>query len=152
MGAQAILSIKTVATSIAQERVRNGAGAMSSTGSWSRDGYKDRKGRLQQKIDDGDFVGPYAMQYNARTLANARVLSGVVAGCVAGLLNYGGLSGVGIFLLVTVLHSAMMCANMASDAKRHFLKARDLFISQISGGLLSFILFWTIAYDVVHIF
>lgn len=75
-----------------------------------------------------------------------------MAGCVAGVLKFEGLSGIFVFILVTVLHSLMIFAKMAGNVERHFRKPRDIFASQFTHGLMSFILFWTLSYDMVHIF
>lgn len=53
---------------------------------------------------------------------------------------------------MTLIHSTMIAAKMGFEITRHFPKSRDLFVSQFGGGLLSFILFWTLSFDMVHIF
>lgn len=63
-----------------------------------------------------------------------------------------GLLGVAVFIVVTLIHSTMIAAKMGFEITRHFPKSRDLFVSQFGGGLLSFILFWTLSFDMVHIF
>eukprot|EP00419_Tripos_fusus_P022280 CAMPEP_0172715504 /NCGR_PEP_ID=MMETSP1074-20121228/67586_1 /TAXON_ID=2916 /ORGANISM="Ceratium fusus, Strain PA161109" /LENGTH=130 /DNA_ID=CAMNT_0013540089 /DNA_START=79 /DNA_END=471 /DNA_ORIENTATION=- len=111
-----------------------------------------KKGKVQQKEDGGEFLNIAAMQHNARTFAHARIFSGVMAGCVAGLLKYEGLAGVLVFLVITLVHSTMIFVKMKFNVSRHFPHARDVFVSQFTHGLMSFILFWTLAYDMVHIF
>eukprot|EP00928_Gymnodinium_smaydae_P058194 TRINITY_DN41426_c0_g1_i1.p2 TRINITY_DN41426_c0_g1~~TRINITY_DN41426_c0_g1_i1.p2 ORF type:complete len:130 (-),score=26.31 TRINITY_DN41426_c0_g1_i1:291-680(-) len=116
------------------------------------DGAVKGKGKVQQKDDDGEFLITMALQHNMRTMGHCRVLAGVMAGCVAGLLKYEGLSGVFVFFLITIIHSLMIWAKMAFDAGRHFPQTKDIFVNQFGHGLMSFILFWTLAYDMVHIF
>uniref|UniRef100_A0A7S1QRC8 ER membrane protein complex subunit 6 n=1 Tax=Alexandrium catenella TaxID=2925 RepID=A0A7S1QRC8_ALECA len=111
-----------------------------------------KKGKVQQKEEDGEFLILPALQNNMRTLSHARIFSGVIAGVVAGLLKCEGLAGVFVFILVTVAHSAMMFAKMSFNAHGHFPKSSDVFVSQFTSGLLPFILFWTLAFDMVHIF
>mmetsp|Transcript_120169 Transcript_120169/g.340153 ORF Transcript_120169/g.340153 Transcript_120169/m.340153 type:complete len:130 (+) Transcript_120169:120-509(+) len=111
-----------------------------------------KKGRVQQKDDEGEFLIPQALQHNARALGHCRIFSGVIAGCVAGLLKCEGLSGVFVFVLITVMHSLMIFVKMGFAVTRHFPNARDVFVNQFAHGLMSFILFWTLAYDMVHIF
>ncbi|CAK9014191.1 unnamed protein product [Durusdinium trenchii] len=110
------------------------------------------KWQVQQKDEDGEFLQMAALQQNVRTLTNCRIFAGVMAGCIAGLLKIEGLLGVGVFILVTLIHSLMIAAKMEFEVHRHFPKSRDLFVSQFGGGLLSFILFWTLSFDMVHIF
>mmetsp|Transcript_11660 Transcript_11660/g.22189 ORF Transcript_11660/g.22189 Transcript_11660/m.22189 type:complete len:114 (+) Transcript_11660:82-423(+) len=108
--------------------------------------------KVQQKDEEGDFLQMAALQENMRTLNNCRIFGGVMAGCVAGLLKIEGTLGVLVFIVVTLVHSLMICVKMGFEISRHFPKSRDLFVSQFGGGLLSFILFWTLSYDLVHIF
>eukprot|EP00933_Yihiella_yeosuensis_P064664 TRINITY_DN68126_c0_g1_i1.p1 TRINITY_DN68126_c0_g1~~TRINITY_DN68126_c0_g1_i1.p1 ORF type:complete len:126 (+),score=20.84 TRINITY_DN68126_c0_g1_i1:102-479(+) len=111
-----------------------------------------KKECVQQKDEDGEFLIMTSLQLNARTLGNCRIFSGVMAGCIAGLLKIEGLSGVLVFILTTLLHSAMIFVKMGGSVSRHFLKSHDVFTTQFLAGLMSFILFWTLAYDMVHIF
>mmetsp|Transcript_16912 Transcript_16912/g.31558 ORF Transcript_16912/g.31558 Transcript_16912/m.31558 type:complete len:132 (+) Transcript_16912:93-488(+) len=111
-----------------------------------------KKGKIQQKDDDGEFLIAAAFQHNTRTLGHSRMLSGIVAGCIAGLLRFEGLSGLCVFVAVTVLHSVIIFAKMGFNVTRHFPRTRDIFLHQFTHGLMSFILFWTLAFDTVHIF
>lgn len=52
-----------------------------------------------------------------------------------------------MFIMITLLHSLMIAAKMGFEVTRHFPKSRDLFVSQFGGGLLSFILFWTLSFE-----
>eukprot|EP00931_Biecheleriopsis_adriatica_P086937 TRINITY_DN61484_c0_g1_i1.p2 TRINITY_DN61484_c0_g1~~TRINITY_DN61484_c0_g1_i1.p2 ORF type:complete len:127 (-),score=31.84 TRINITY_DN61484_c0_g1_i1:50-430(-) len=118
-----------------------------------QDPSKDsKKGQVQQKDEDGEFMQIAALQQNLRTLSNCRILAGVMAGCIAGLLRIEGLSGALVFVTVTLIHSCMIAAKLGFEVTRHFPKTRDVFVSSFSGGLMSFILFWTLSYDMVHIF
>eukprot|EP00403_Amphidinium_massartii_P039391 CAMPEP_0178442968 /NCGR_PEP_ID=MMETSP0689_2-20121128/38533_1 /TAXON_ID=160604 /ORGANISM="Amphidinium massartii, Strain CS-259" /LENGTH=132 /DNA_ID=CAMNT_0020066721 /DNA_START=27 /DNA_END=425 /DNA_ORIENTATION=+ len=114
---------------------------------------KDRgKGKVQQKEEDGEFLNVPALQHNLRTLGHARVIAGIVAGCVAGLLKFEGLAGLFVFVFITALHSCMLFVKMGFQVARHFPHMHDVFTNQFSHGLMSFILFWTLSYDIVHIF
>lgn len=108
--------------------------------------------KVQQKDEEGEFLQMAALQQNMRTLSHCRIFAGVMAGCIAGLLKIEGLLGVAVFIVVTLIHSTMIAAKMGFEITRHFPKSRDLFVSQFGGGLLSFILFWTLSFDMVHIF
>ncbi|CAK0860674.1 unnamed protein product [Prorocentrum cordatum] len=111
-----------------------------------------KKGKVKQKEDDGEFLVMPALAANSKSLGHARVLAGAVAGCVAGLLRCEGLSGVLLFLTVTLLHSAMIYAKMGFNVTRYFQKTQDIFVRDCTHGLLPFILIWTLVYDMAHIF
>eukprot|EP00929_Paragymnodinium_shiwhaense_P122247 TRINITY_DN94877_c0_g1_i1.p2 TRINITY_DN94877_c0_g1~~TRINITY_DN94877_c0_g1_i1.p2 ORF type:complete len:127 (-),score=26.40 TRINITY_DN94877_c0_g1_i1:192-572(-) len=110
------------------------------------------KGKLQQKDDDGDFLIVAPLAHNMKTMTHCRVFSGVMAGCIAGVLMFEGVAGILIFVAVTALHSLMIWAKMGFNGARHFPTTKDVFTSQFTAGLLSFILFWTLSFDMVHIF
>mmetsp|Transcript_102851 Transcript_102851/g.245119 ORF Transcript_102851/g.245119 Transcript_102851/m.245119 type:complete len:114 (+) Transcript_102851:82-423(+) len=108
--------------------------------------------KVQQKDEEGEFLQMAALQENMRTLSNCRICAGVMSGCIAGLLKIEGTLGVLVFIVVTLIHSLMICVKLGFEITGHFPKSRDVFVSQFGGGLLSFILFWTLSYDLVHIF
>mmetsp|Transcript_22169 Transcript_22169/g.76039 ORF Transcript_22169/g.76039 Transcript_22169/m.76039 type:complete len:125 (-) Transcript_22169:143-517(-) len=110
------------------------------------------KGKVQQKEEDGEFLFIPALQHNMRTLGQARLFSGVMAGIVAGLLKCEGLSGIFVFIVITALHSAMIFLKMSCNVTRHFPKASSVLLNQFASGLMPFILFWIMAFDMVHIF
>mmetsp|Transcript_1746 Transcript_1746/g.4457 ORF Transcript_1746/g.4457 Transcript_1746/m.4457 type:complete len:115 (-) Transcript_1746:20-364(-) len=112
----------------------------------------DETRKVQQKVDDGEFLNIQALQHNMRTMGHSRVIAGIVAGCVAGLLKIEGVAGLFVFVFVTGLHSCMMFAKMGFQVMRYLLKTTDIFTNQFSHGLMSFILFWTLSYDIVHIY
>mmetsp|Transcript_98772 Transcript_98772/g.205890 ORF Transcript_98772/g.205890 Transcript_98772/m.205890 type:complete len:124 (+) Transcript_98772:124-495(+) len=115
-------------------------------------GEPPAKGRMQQKDDDGEFLIMPALQHNSWILNQARIFSGVMAGCVAGLLRCEGLAGLFVFIFITILHSVMIFTKMSCNPTRHFPKAHSVFLQQFATGLLPFILFWMLAFDIVHIF
>eukprot|EP00930_Biecheleria_cincta_P070547 TRINITY_DN58186_c0_g1_i1.p1 TRINITY_DN58186_c0_g1~~TRINITY_DN58186_c0_g1_i1.p1 ORF type:complete len:134 (-),score=23.90 TRINITY_DN58186_c0_g1_i1:50-451(-) len=121
-------------------------------GAKTASGSDAKKGQVQTKDEEGEFLQMYNLQMNMRTMSNCRIFSGVMAGCIAGLLKIEGLAGVLVWIVVTLLHSVMIFTKMGFSCTRYFPKSRDVFVSQLMGGMMSFILFWTLAYDIVHIF
>lgn len=90
----------------------------------------------------------YQMQMN-------RILLAVIGGVVSGILRVEGiLNGLGMFLVWNVIGSATIAASlMGSEATDFFPNGlRDVFLSQNFAGLMTYILVWTVVYDVVHIF
>lgn len=79
--------------------------------------------------------------------------SAIVAGCVAGILGMEGLPGFFFFLLSCVATSAMLCARMGSVSMfDYFAKPYQVWTDGLTEGLMSYILFWTLLFDLVYIF
>mmetsp|Transcript_16751 Transcript_16751/g.27104 ORF Transcript_16751/g.27104 Transcript_16751/m.27104 type:complete len:129 (+) Transcript_16751:77-463(+) len=116
-------------------------------------GGEKTKSKLQQMMDDDQLdVHLAAIQQNLAQLNHCRIFSGIVAGCLAGLLRFEGLSGIAVYIMVTVMHSAMIFAKTTFNVTRYFPRKGDVFLQKFTAGLMPFILFWTLAYDTVHIF
>lgn len=90
----------------------------------------------------------YQMQMN-------RIFLAVLAGVVAGILRVEGVqAGLLMFMVWNLIGSAVMSVSIGvSSAASYFPNGiRDILLSQIFSGLLTYILVWTLVYDVVHIF
>ena len=57
-----------------------------------------------------------------------------------------------VFLLVTLLSSLLMLVKLRFQVKKYFLDWNSLLFGQFMGGVMTFVLFWTLAYDIVHVF
>jgi hypothetical protein len=97
-----------------------------------------------------------AFKTNEYQLQMARILIALIAGIVSGILRVEGiLNGLGMYALWNVLGSATVIVYMGGVARasKHFPNgARDVFLYHIFSGIMTFILVWTVVYDVVHIF
>eukprot|EP00746_Dinoflagellata_sp_MGD_P145017 gnl/MRDRNA2_/MRDRNA2_77694_c0_seq1.p1 gnl/MRDRNA2_/MRDRNA2_77694_c0~~gnl/MRDRNA2_/MRDRNA2_77694_c0_seq1.p1 ORF type:complete len:132 (-),score=30.79 gnl/MRDRNA2_/MRDRNA2_77694_c0_seq1:191-586(-) len=102
--------------------------------------------------DESELLLGSALGHNTKTLAQMRTFSAIVAGIVAGLLKFENLAGFAVLLFITFLHSFMIAIKMGGNVTRHFQKPQDVFVQQLGSGIMTFILFWTLAYDIVHIF
>lgn len=83
----------------------------------------------------------------------SRVASAIVAGCVAGILGMEGFSGFLFFFVSCMATSSMLCARMGSvTMSDYFAKPYQVWTEGLTEGLMSYILFWTLLFDLVHIF
>ena len=104
---------------------------------------------------DIDFSEVYAMErigYNARILNYCRVFVAIIAGCAAGIMGITGLSGFAVFLISTLLLSVGLYLKVGCEPKPFFKKPEDLWFEGITSASMSYILFWTLFYDIVHIY
>lgn len=104
---------------------------------------------------DIDFSEVFAMDrvaYNQRILNFSRVFVAIVSGCAAGILGVTGLAGAACFLLSTLLLSVGLFLKVSCEPKPYFKKPDDIWTEGISQAAMSYILFWTLFYDIVHIY
>ena len=94
------------------------------------------------------------LKLNEYQIQMNRLLLAVIAGTVAGILRIEGVMyGVGVFSFWNILGSAIMAVSLGKSSRDYFPNgARDVFLSQNFSGLMTFILVWTLVYDIVHIF
>ena len=77
-----------------------------------------------------------------------RILIAVLAGIVAGILRVEGIAnGVLLFVLANLVGSLILVFLHRDDKT-----TCNFFVSNFFGGALSFILMWTLVYDVIHIY
>jgi len=93
-----------------------------------------------------------AVQSNNKILSFSRTTSACVSGAVAGILGLTGING----FLFYFLSYAFLCVCLTFKLQFQFEKYVTSIISLYLGGsvegLLSFIFFWTLFYDIVYIY
>tara|TARA_B110001452_G_scaffold258670_1_gene254142 strand:- start:1754 stop:1957 length:204 start_codon:yes stop_codon:yes gene_type:complete len=63
-----------------------------------------------------------------------------------------GLAGFFAFFVASLLLSLGMYLNVACDPKPYFKKGGDVWTEGVGQALMSYVLFWTLFYDIVHIY
>ncbi|EPT30765.1 hypothetical protein TGME49_239690 [Toxoplasma gondii ME49] len=109
-------------------------------------------GRAEKKEAESPPIRPSMVSHNYRQLTVNRHLAAVVAGSVAGIFGLEGLAGLFVFVLVTLLGGCLMLLETRFDCKLYFASTRDIFFAQFFTAALTFILVWTLVYNVVYIF
>eukprot|EP00741_Cyanophora_paradoxa_P023035 tig00021534_g22245.t1 len=101
---------------------------------------------LEQSIFGENYVG------NIRRLYLSRVAVLTLAGCVCGVLGYTGLHGVAFFFAVSAMVSVgwLLCINFQTET--YFKGSKPVWTEGLGTAFTSFLLFWTIVYDMVHVF
>jgi len=96
--------------------------------------------------------GPQVV-HNTQTLAFTRTSVSILAGCLAGVLGLTGSLGFAFYLLSVLLSTLAWLHRLHFDASPYFASSwRALALDGLSSGLMSYVLFWTLLYDVVHIY
>ncbi|XP_059069867.1 uncharacterized protein LOC131038119 isoform X4 [Cryptomeria japonica] len=95
---------------------------------------------------------PENLQNNMRVIYYSRTFLSIMAGVVAGILGLTGWKGFIFYFMIMILTSLGVVVKIKFDIHEYFDSWNRVILDGISGGLMSFVLFWTFAYDIVHIF
>lgn len=110
---------------------------------------------MQGESAEVDFSEVYAgdrIAFNQRILNYCRTFVAIISGAAAGILGLTGVVGFLTFFLTTFLLSVGLFLKVAGDAKPFFRKPNDIWTEGINQAMLSYILFWTLFYDIVHLY
>ena len=93
---------------------------------------------------------------NHMEFSQSRNLAAILAGCVAGILKVEGYIPGAIFYLISMFSSSVLITVKAGGSFQRledfFTSKKFVFSGEIFSGLLVFVLCWTLAYDLVHVF
>lgn len=98
-----------------------------------------------------DFSEIYAMDrigYNGRQLNFCRVFVAIVSGVASGIMGLTSMVGFLAFFISTMLLSVGLYLSVGGDPRPYFKKPNDIWFEGISQAAMSYILFWTLFYDV----
>ena len=110
---------------------------------------------MEQPEQEVDFSEVFSMErigYNGRILNFCRVYVAIISGCAAGILGITGLAGFLVFFLSTFLLSVGLYLKVSCEPKPFFKRPDDIWTDGITQALMSYVLFWTLFYDIVHIY
>eukprot|EP01129_Flabellula_baltica_P003943 TRINITY_DN13685_c0_g1_i1.p1 TRINITY_DN13685_c0_g1~~TRINITY_DN13685_c0_g1_i1.p1 ORF type:complete len:122 (-),score=16.43 TRINITY_DN13685_c0_g1_i1:100-465(-) len=102
------------------------------------------------KLDESHF--PEHIMFNGAQLSQCKMLMSLVGGCVAGILGFEGVLGFLFFVGVTLFGGFMIELAAGFDLSQYFQGRRDVYQSGIAQCLLTYIMFWTLCFDIVHIY
>uniref|UniRef100_A0ACD5T7L3 Uncharacterized protein n=1 Tax=Avena sativa TaxID=4498 RepID=A0ACD5T7L3_AVESA len=89
---------------------------------------------------------------NVRSILYSRTFLSIIAGVVAGIWGFTGLTGFIFYFLIMMVASLGLLAKSKFSVHTYFDSWSRILVEGVFGGLMSFVLFWTFAYDIVHIF
>ncbi|XP_073108682.1 uncharacterized protein [Elaeis guineensis] len=114
-------------------------------------------GRASEKRsgDDGDDLPIFNaenLQSNMKSIYYSRSFLSIIGGVVAGIWGFTGLMGFVFYFLIMATASLGFVAKAKFSTHKYFDCRNRILMDGFLGGLMSFVLFWTFAYDIVHIF
>ncbi|XP_050374017.1 uncharacterized protein LOC126791586 [Argentina anserina] len=93
-----------------------------------------------------------SLQSNVKIIYYSRTFMSIIGGVIAGILGFTGLSGFILYFLIMAITSVGLIAKAGFQVHSYFESWNQIILDGFLGGLLSFVLFWTFSYDIVHIF
>ena len=76
----------------------------------------------------------------------------LVSGAISGIMGLEGLVGFVAFFVTSFLTSLGIYLKVNYDPKPYFKKGGDVWTEGVGQALMSYVLFWTLFYDIVHIY
>lgn len=98
------------------------------------------------------FVDPEKVANNARVNDTVFQFLSIVSGIVCGVLGYTDVKGFACFLGCNCLIGAAVCFKLKGDVKTYFHSWDLIFVKGASASAGTFILFWTLFYNICHLF
>ncbi|CAO2165964.1 unnamed protein product [Urochloa humidicola] len=89
---------------------------------------------------------------NVKSLNYSRTFLSIISGVIAGIWGFTGLMGFVFYFLVMMGTSLGLLVKAKFSVHTYFDSWNRILIEGVFGGLMSFVLFWTFAYDIIHIF
>ena len=99
-----------------------------------------------------DVWSPARFEHNSRILERCQIGAAVVFGCVTGIIGATGLAGFGVYIVSVVLMAISLGLSAQGKVSSFYGSWRRLLLSGLTSGFGSFVLFWTLSYDIVHVY
>ncbi|KND02308.1 uncharacterized protein SPPG_02783 [Spizellomyces punctatus DAOM BR117] len=96
---------------------------------------------------------PVALRNNAGVLQYARSSLAFISGAAAGILGLEGwLHGFLFYVASSLVLSLILWLKTGFNPKRYFPTPDMLWVHEVAGNAFSYLLFWTLAYGLVHVY
>eukprot|EP01122_Echinamoeba_exundans_P017600 TRINITY_DN9424_c0_g1_i1.p1 TRINITY_DN9424_c0_g1~~TRINITY_DN9424_c0_g1_i1.p1 ORF type:complete len:111 (-),score=14.82 TRINITY_DN9424_c0_g1_i1:20-352(-) len=102
-----------------------------------------------------DVFSPEKMAEVSRIVNSCRTIVSTFGGMTAGILGLYGFTGIFFYVILTIVLGAMILFLKSSPKGQwttHFRHWSDVMTDGMFTGLFTFIMFWTLLYDIVHIY
>ncbi|KAJ3091112.1 ER membrane complex subunit 6 [Quaeritorhiza haematococci] len=95
-----------------------------------------------------------SIRHNTKTITYTRSSLAAVAGAAAGILGLQGwIYGFLFYVFSSLLMSSLVWGlGAGGKPERYFASWRGVWVDEVGGNLFSYMLFWTLAYGLVHVY
>ncbi|KAK9289128.1 hypothetical protein L1049_017601 [Liquidambar formosana] len=115
-------------------------------------GVSGASGKKSSDMNDLPTFSAEKLQSNMKVIYYSRTFLSIIGGVIAGILGFTGLTGFILYFLVMAVTSVGLIAKARFSVHSYFDCWNRVILDGFVSGLMSFVLFWTFAYDIVHIF
>ncbi|XP_038880512.1 ER membrane protein complex subunit 6 [Benincasa hispida] len=102
--------------------------------------------------DDLPIFNAENLQNNLKIIYYSRTFLSIIGGVIAGILGFTGLNGFIFYFIVMAITSLALATKAGFSFRSYFESWNQILLDGFLSGLMSFVLFWTFAYDIIHIF
>ena len=93
-----------------------------------------------------------AVRFNENSLEQCRTSVSVLSGCVAGIVGLTSYNGFLFYAFSMLLLSIMIFLFIRNEYRKFFASLNHVFINGFFNGLLTYVLFWTFLYGMIHVY
>lgn len=99
------------------------------------------------------FLGD-RMMHNMKQIEKFHIIVYIMAGIIAGILGVTGFAGLLLLLILTIISSIALVIRLGGNITKYTILPSFLNLAWngVSSQALTFVLFWTFAYTLVHIY
>lgn len=109
---------------------------------------------VKRKEKSGEIVAysEMAIRHNQAQLEYSRTSMSALAGCAAGILGLTSYQGF-VFFVITVLIFWFILLLRTGPSWNKFFRSRvPILTGSLTGGIFTYVLFWTFIYGMVHVY
>jgi hypothetical protein len=111
---------------------------------------------VASKKDDGkiekELFSPESMKQNAVAITNGRIIIAIAGGLLSGILGLSGLKGGLFYFLYMALFTLCLVLKLGWTYQPYFASWNQICVDGMLGNVTTYILFWTLAFNSVHVF
>jgi hypothetical protein len=93
-----------------------------------------------------------AVRLNENSLEQCRTSVSALSGCVAGILGLTSYKGFLFYAFSMLFLSFLIYLYIRNEHRKFFTSLNHVFINGFFNGLLTYVLFWTFLYGMVHVY
>ncbi|GAM27599.1 hypothetical protein SAMD00019534_107750, partial [Acytostelium subglobosum LB1] len=98
-----------------------------------------------------DHIDSEMLAMNQKSQHFCQILIATAGGCVAGVFGFSGVYGFIFYVLVHLMFCSLY--NLKEKNLQHyFITPKTMWYDSLSSGLMTFVLFWTFFYNIIHIY
>ena len=143
------------ASSEMQIRRTPGSRPIVSTGSPSNSspsGPSQTPSTNERRKADSILYSDAAVRFNENSLEQCRTSVSALSGCVAGIIGLTSYKGFLFYGFSMLLLSVMIFVFIRKEHRKFFTSLNHVFVNGFLNGLLTYVLFWTFLYGMVHVY